>query len=148
MEFEFWKRGSSVNWLRNFMMGRYGVDQMNIGVLILSMVCTLIASFTGWLPVSLLGLLLLAYGIFRMFSRNAAARARENQGFLKVWNQVKGVWYRIKRWFAGKQRQFRDRKTHCYFSCPKCRKKLRVPRGKGKIEICCPICGTKFIQKT
>ena len=130
------------------MMGRYGVDQMNIGVLVLSMACTLTASLTGWLAASLLGMLLLAYGIFRMFSRNIAARQKENQQFLKLWNQAKGLWYRIRSWFRGKQRQFQDRKTHCYFSCPKCRKKLRVPKGKGKIEICCPICGTKFIKKT
>ena len=31
------------------MMGRYGVDQMNIGVLIFSMVCTFTASLTRWL---------------------------------------------------------------------------------------------------
>ena len=118
------------------MMGRYGVDQMNIGVLVLSMACTLTASLTGWLAASLLGMLLLAYGIFRMFSRNIAARQKENQQFLKLWNQAKGLWYRIRGWGRGKQRQFQDRKTHCYFSCPKCRKKLRVPKGKGKIEIC------------
>mgnify|MGYP005827637421 CR=1 FL=1 len=144
----FTERGYSVNWLRNFMMGRYGVDQMNVAVLIFSMACTLIASFTGWLAISLLGMLLLAYGVFRMFSRNIAARQKENQVFLKFWDQAKTFWYRIQGWFRGKKRQFDDRKTHCYFSCPKCHKKLRVPKGKGKIEICCPICGTKFIKKT
>lgn len=130
------------------MMGRYGVDQMNIGVLILSMVCTFTASLTRWLPLSILGTALLAYGVFRMFSRNVSARSKENQKFLVFWNKVKGIWYKIKGWFSGKKRRFADRKTHCYFSCPKCKRKLRVPKGKGKIEISCPICGTKFIKKT
>ena len=64
------------------MLGRYGVDQMNVAVLILSMACTLTASFTRWLPVSLLGTLLLIWAVFRMFSRNTSARAKENQKFL------------------------------------------------------------------
>lgn len=130
------------------MMGRYGVDQMNIGVLIFSMVCTFTASLTRWLLLSILGTALLAYGVFRMFSRNVSARSKENQKFLVFWNKVKGIWYKIKGWFSGKKRRFSDRKTHCYFSCPKCKRKLRVPKGKGKIEISCPICGTKFIKKT
>lgn len=137
-----------MNWLQKFMMGRYGVDQMNIGVLIFSMVCTLTASLTRWLLLSILGTALLAYGVFRMFSRNVSARSKENQKFLVFWNKVKGIWYKIKGWFSGKKRRFADRKTHCYFSCPKCKRKLRVPKGKGKIEISCPICGTKFIKKT
>lgn len=137
-----------MNWLQKFMMGRYGVDQMNIGVLIFSMVCTLTASLTRWLLLSILGTALLAYGVFRMFSRNVSARSKENQKFLVFWNKVKGIWYKIKDWFSGKKRRFADRKTHCYFSCPKCKRKLRVPKGKGKIEISCPICGTKFIKKT
>lgn len=137
-----------MNWLQKFMMGRYGVDQMNIGVLIFSMVCTFTASLIRWLPLSILGTALLAYGVFRMFSRNVSARSKENQKFLVFWNKVKGIWYKIKDWFSGKKRRFADRKTHCYFSCPKCKRKLRVPKGKGKIEISCPICGTKFIKKT
>lgn len=137
-----------MNWLQKFMMGRYGVDQMNIGVLIFSMVCTFTASLTRWLLLSILGTALLAYGVFRMFSRNVSARSKENQKFLVFWDKVKGIWYKIKGWFSGKKRRFADRKTHCYFSCPKCKRKLRVPKGKGKIEISCPICGTKFIKKT
>lgn len=137
-----------MNWLQKFMMGRYGVDQMNIGVLIFSMVCTFTASLTRWLLLSILGTALLAYGVFRMFSRNVSARSKENQKFLVFWDKVKGIWYKIKGWFSGKKRRFADRKTHRYFSCPKCKRKLRVPKGKGKIEISCPICGTKFIKKT
>ena len=37
--------------------------------------------------------------------------------------------------------------THLY-RCPKCRQKLRVPRGRGRIQISCPRCGTQFIKKS
>ncbi len=34
-----------------------------------------------------------------------------------------------------------------YFTCPKCRCALRVPKGKGKIQITCPKCGEKFLAQ-
>ncbi len=34
-----------------------------------------------------------------------------------------------------------------YFTCPKCRRALRVPKGKGKIQITCPKCGEKFLAQ-
>lgn len=41
-----------------------------------------------------------------------------------------------------------DSKTHKIYRCPHCRQKIRVPRGKGKIEITCPSCRSKFIKRT
>ena len=35
-----------------------------------------------------------------------------------------------------------------YFRCPNCKQKVRVPKGKGTIEIRCPKCNTKFIKRT
>jgi len=43
--------------------------------------------------------------------------------------------------------RLKDRQ-HRYFSCPRCRQPVRVPRGKGKISITCPKCREKFIKKT
>ena len=34
-----------------------------------------------------------------------------------------------------------------YYTCPKCRCALRVPKGKGKIQITCPKCGEKFLAQ-
>ena len=41
-----------------------------------------------------------------------------------------------------------SRKLYHYYRCPKCRQKLRVPRGRGRIQISCPRCGTQFIKKS
>ena len=35
-----------------------------------------------------------------------------------------------------------------YFRCPNCSSTLRVPKGKGKICITCPVCRKEFIKKT
>ena len=39
------------------------------------------------------------------------------------------------------------KKTHKIYLCPKCKKRLKVPKGKGKIEISCP-CSHKFYKRT
>ena len=89
----------------------------------------------------LIMLLPLGYCFFRMFSRNIQARYAENEKFMRWWRPVSN---RIR----GAQGRFADRKTHCYFKCPECGQRLRVPKGKGKIMITCPHCHIKFDRKT
>ncbi len=137
-----------MNWLRNFMIGRYGLDQLNIALLAAMMFCTLASSLSGSLILYLLSLIFMVLAIFRLMSRNHSSRVRENEKFLIFWNAVKRGWNRIRGWFAAQKRRFADRKTHRYYRCPNCKKQLRVPKGRGKIEISCPICHTKFIKKT
>ena len=71
----------------------------------------------------------LIWSIVRMYSRNVEARRRENARWIGFCNRVK------------------DRDNR-YFKCPRCRQMVRVPRGKGTINIRCPKCGEKFIRKT
>ncbi len=140
--------GIALNWLQRFMMGRYGVDQMTVALLVCMMVLTLLSSLFLFMPFYLLAFALMIWSLFRILSRNRAARARENEKFLVFWNQLKGVGNRIKQWFRNMQRRFRDRKTYLYFKCPNCKKELRVPRGKGNLEVTCPLCRSKFMKKS
>jgi len=126
-----------MNWLRNFMMGRYGGDQLGIGILILSMLVNLVPYW----PARIVSLVLLALAMLRMLSRNITARSRENQRFLRIWLPVKHFFVRL-------FRRRPDRKTHRRFRCKNCGQELRVPRGKGKISITCPKCAHKFIRKS
>lgn len=41
-----------------------------------------------------------------------------------------------------------QKKIYRFFVCPSCSQKVRVPRGKGRIEITCPKCRTAFIKKS
>jgi len=115
--------------LQRFMAGRSGVDQLNIALLILGMALSVIGSFSGLGIVYTLAYVPLLFGLYRMFSRNLAARQRENA------------------WLLGLLRRLKDR-THRYFRCPKCRQMVRVPKGKGKISIRCPKCGENFVRNT
>lgn len=126
--------------LYRFMMGRYGNDQFNRFLMILAMICLALSLFR--VPgVYLIGILCLVYVYFRMLSRNTYKRSMENNKYLQCE-------YRVKRWFAGVKRDARQRRTHHIYKCPSCRQKIRIPRGKGKIEIRCPKCGQTFIKKS
>lgn len=123
-----------------FMMGRYGNDQFNRFLMILAMICFVLSLFR--VPgVYLIGLLCLIYTYFRMLSRNTYKRSLENNKYLQYE-------YKVKRWFSGVKRGMQQRKTHHIYRCPSCRQKIRIPRGKGRIEIRCPKCGQTFIKKS
>ncbi len=119
--------------LRRFMEGRYGSDRLNTAILCAALVLVLIYSF---LPLGIaktvlwiISYILMFLAIYRMMSRNTYRRYQENRRFLQLFDQ------------------FKDRQ-HRYYDCPKCRQRVRVPRGKGKISITCPKCREKFIRKT
>ena len=110
-----------MDFLRRFMAGRYGSDQLNNAFLLLACVLMVIEWVLGWrwMSVFILALLLLCY--FRMFSRNIQARYSENQKFLRYWGP-------LSRRLHNAVLRFRDRKTHRYFKCPNCHKRLREMR--------------------
>ena len=119
--------------LRNFMIGRYGTDKLNMAILCAGLAVCLISAFIDSVQVNLL-LTAISYGLMiwalcRSFSRNTYKRYQENRKFLQFFDRLK------------------DRE-HRYYDCPKCRQVVRVPRGKGKIAITCPKCKERFIKKT
>lgn len=122
------------------MQGRYGNDQLNRFLMILTLVFFAL-SLLGIQPFYLLGVIGLIYAYFRMFSRNLYKRRMENNAYMKYE-------YRVKQFFTTWKRDMRQRKTHHIYRCPSCRQKIRIPRGKGKIEIRCPKCGQTFIKKS
>lgn len=126
--------------IQKFMIGRYGADQLGVALMIAGCILTFALSFSSKAYFRLFGMIPYAAFLFRALSRNIAARRKENAAFLKYWNPVKAF-------FIRKKRQYDD-KAHKYYSCPRCRRVLRVPAGRGKIEICCPYCQRKFIKNT
>ena len=120
-------------WLRHFMTGRYGTDKLSMTILGVGVITSIVGMFIPFVRIKMLltlvSYVLMFWAIFRCFSRNTYKRYQENRKFLMWLDRIK------------------DRQ-HRYFSCPRCRQPVRVPRGKGKIAISCPKCGEKFIRKT
>ena len=123
---------SFLDMLRRFMAGRYGHDRLNLTMLVVGCVLCFVQMFVpagiGFV-LTIVSEALLILSLLRCFSRNTYKRYNENRKFLLMVDRIK------------------DR-AHRYYSCPKCRQTVRVPRGKGKISITCPRCREKFVKKT
>ena len=123
------------------MYGRNGVDSLGKFVLAISIIVMLLAGWTDSLILSYLSWIGIIYLYFRMFSRNIYKRSSENQWYLNKTYKIRTFFYRQKNLLL-------QRKTYHIYKCPTCRQKIRVPRGKGRIEIRCPKCNTRFIKKS
>ena len=131
-----WFRQAGMNFangMQRFMAGRYGHDRLNVALLLVGGILCIVQLLVPWgaveMVLTLIAEALLIITLFRCFSRNTYKRYQENRKFLLLLDQIK------------------DRQNR-YFSCPKCRQTVRVPKGKGKIAITCPKCREKFIKKT
>ncbi len=129
------------NKIQYFMQGRYGVDALGIFLLIMGFAMTFLSSIRplAWFAIPSLAIIIFAY--FRIFSKNYEKRRRELMKYERATGKVRERFSLMKRIFA-------ERKTHKHLRCKTCKTLLRVPRGKGKIEITCPKCRTKMIRKT
>ncbi|MDX9871648.1 MAG: hypothetical protein RBT41_04415 [Clostridia bacterium] len=128
-------------WLQRFMYGRYGQDDLSRFLTVLALIFGAIALWMKWQLLNSLAVVLLFFCLFRVFSRNAEKRRRENLSFLRLKNK-------IVRSLNQRKLRFSQRKTHRFYTCPSCRQQLRVPRGKGSIVVRCPKCRTSFGEKT
>ncbi len=123
--------------LIQFMIGRYGMDEMYIGLVAVWFFLTVINSFVQSTLLSLLGTAVLIFGLYRFMSRNHAKRRRENEWFLRIWRPVKN-------WLTFQRDRFRDRKTARYRKCRHCKAIIKLPNKKGKHTVRCPKCGERF----
>lgn len=120
------------------MIGRNGRDELQVAVLYASLILYAFASvFDRLIPFTVLkivGWIGVFYSLYRFCSKDVNRRREENRKFLQELEFLK---LRISM-----------RKTHKIYRCKGCGRKIRVPKGKGKIEISCPLCGKKFIRRT
>lgn len=150
-----------------FQQQRRGLDELNramlITALVLSLLGMLFAPLGSWLRYLFTGLsaVLLVLMVVRMTSKNTAKRYQENLQYLRVATQI-GDWFkctfrprsagakttakRARR--AGKNPTWSELRQYKYFICPQCAKRLRVPRGKGRIRVTCTNCGNVFETKS
>ena len=133
-----------------FMYGRNGMDRLSQFMLYLSLLLLIVSAIlfsvssgsnisATILQYAAIVILILSY--FRAFSRKVEKRHKEN---LKYLNAI----YPISNWFRLRRQRFKMRKNYKLFLCPKCKTTLRVPKGKGRINLTCPRCHTKFEGKS
>ena len=133
--------GKFKNKLYRFMYGRYGSDTLAKVMLYVCLIWMIVANIVAlfvdsiWFSVAyyLITTAMIVWMFFRMFSRNIAARRRENERFCGF--------------FKLRRNKFRDRKTHVYRKCHACGAVLRLPKAKGKHFVVCPRCNKRFEVK-
>lgn len=124
-----------------FMSGRNGTDALNRFLLIATLICYLLSSVMKSSILYVIAIALLFYAYFRMFSRNLYKRSEENRTYLNITAKMRYKW-------NSKISQLKQLRTHHIYKCPTCKQKIRVPRGKGRIEIRCPKCQSTFIKNS
>ncbi len=124
-----------------FMQGRYGQDAFTRFLLGAMLACVVLNLLVGSRFLSIMAWTLLVYAYFRLFSRNHAARFAENQRYLNATAK-------LRYWFDQQKRLKEERKYHHIYVCPRCRQKIRIPKGKGKIMVRCPKCRHEFQKRS
>lgn len=114
------------------------IDELNRFFIIIDMILIIVSMFIKTFFLDLSKLLLLGLIIFRIASKNKLQRSKENKMFLKVINT-------ITRPFQNLIRNFKDRKTHVYKKCSKCKTtlKLPLPKTRGINHAKCPECSNR-----
>lgn len=122
----------------------YGFDALSIALLLLSLILnavTFLLPHRGVDFVGLFGFVPVILVILRVISGNHENRQRENQIFL-------GLLAPFTNGMDERTEEREQKKIFRFFKCPACQQKIRVPKGKGRVEITCPKCTTRFIKKT
>ena len=127
--------------LIRFMYGRNGFDHFSRFLIYAALVCILIDVLLGGGIFYGIGLVLMVYSYFRVFSKNLSKRRAENARYYQLRSRFTSHFRDLKlRWS--------QRKDYVFFRCPSCRAMLRLPRGKGRLRVTCRKCGNNFERKT
>ena len=126
--------------LARFMSGRYGADQLSYAMVILALVMMVVGALSGLGLLTLMADALMIVMFLRMLSKDRYRRAHENQVYLEKTQNVRRA---VTEWMN----RVKNSKKYRYFPCPKCKSRLRVPRGVGSVTITCKSCGNKFDKK-
>lgn len=120
-----------------FMKDRYGVDELYKFLLLICFVLIVINTFVSNNIIRLFEVLLIVIIFYRYMSKNIKLRKKENDKYLEIKDKIIKL-------FDYNKKKYKDRNTHMYKKCPKCKKKIRLPLKKGKHTVKCPNCGNRF----
>ncbi len=161
--------------MHNFMKDRHGADELTTTLGLAGMLLALIGTLARWQPLSWIALAVVVIALLRAFSKNTAARQKENDSFIAFAGRVPGLRSFVASMGGGAasssprtgsassgaasranfertkrtaQKMWRERKTTRFLKCPNCGQMLSVPKGKGKIRVTCPTCHAKMETKS
>lgn len=127
--------------IMRFFQGRYGMDELGNCMVWITLIAFVLNLFVDFAPLYWIAVILLIFSYSRMFSKNYARCNAQNRWFL---DKTRG----IREYFAKVASHQAMRKHYHIYTCKKCKQKIRVPKGKGKIIVTCPKCKNEFTKKS
>lgn len=114
------------------------IDELNRFLIIIDIILIIVSIFIKTFLLDLSKFIILGIIIFRISSKNKIQRSKENKLYLKIVNTLTKPFQNIKR-------NYKDRKTHVYKKCLKCKTtlKLPLPKTRGINHAKCPECGNR-----
>jgi predicted RNA-binding Zn-ribbon protein involved in translation (DUF1610 family) len=110
------------------------MDDLGKVILAVSFLVYLLGTFRQNTALALVGMIGLIVFAARALSGDHWERNEENRkylAYLKLWKL-----------------RYENRKTARIYMCDRCGRYIRVPKGKGKVQITCPGCGNHMIRST
>ena len=125
--------------LRQFMYGRYGFDELSKLLMTVYFILLIVSIFVPYVYIAVL--IIAALILYRCFSKDIAKRSRERNKYLSIKSKAD-------KWITLRKNIWKNRKTVKYVKCKNCKTYIRLPKGKGTLEVTCPKCQNKFRTKT
>lgn len=160
------KNGTGNQTVTEFMMGRYGYDELSKALIILGMIFLIITVlmqtvFIRMWGVSrymyLIAIVILAFGYFRMLSKKIKKRKKENEKYLKFMAKFSKKAQakldreeRVKKYatFEVSKELGEDGETvYACYRCRTCDEIIRFEEGSGVIKVVCPNCGNSLVDR-
>ena len=126
--------------LQKYLEGRYGPDELYRFMLIVCLIIIIVNMFANSLILRILELIIFILALYRFLSKKKYKRSKENKKYLEIKDKIKNF-------LTYQKKKYKDRNTHMYKKCPKCKQKIRLPLKKGKHTVKCPNCKEKFEVK-
>lgn len=128
------------NFFSRIFYGKNGIDGLGIFTWIATIALAIAVVFSHNVVVYIVFAALFALSVFRLLSKNIAARQKENRFFMNIINK-----FRIpSKGQKDVNATFKDVTDYKLFTCPNCGQKVRIPKGHGAVEIICPKCKNTF----
>lgn len=120
--------------LNRILRGRYGMDELGKDLMIIGLLLYVMGGILRSGLIFSLSVIVIIFTLYRMMSRQHWDRREENRrytAYTKLWKL-----------------KYENRKYSRIFMCKRCGRYIRVPKGKGKIQVTCTACGDKTIHRT
>lgn len=119
----------------------YGMDELSQHIYYIAMAIFVVTLFYKNDILRLISLILMLVSMMRTLSKKRTKRLRELALYKKFRRNVKAP-------FQVLFLNVKERKTFKYMRCKECGTILRLPRGRGELEVTCKNCRHKFDART